>query len=136
MRPMISSPRVRVCSRHFPPHTLPMLTPAEVLLLRALLSREEVSPATDEEPIRAGDLVQLHPLYDRAFGGMMAVVTQTECYGLRVYLLRPHRGGCREAWLHLHHTDVTRVGRLCWPELSAFARRSDCRLPECPHRMI
>jgi hypothetical protein len=109
-----------------------MLTHNEAASLRAIL-RRELSPApTQPEDIGAGDLVQLRPFADQTFGGMIAVVTAATLYELRAYLLRPHRGGCRDAWLKLKPCEVERVGRSHWPaNATAFAAR--CEDQSAPH---
>jgi hypothetical protein len=110
-----------------------MLTHTEANSLRAIL-RRELSPApTQAEDIGAGDLVQLRPFADQAFGGMIAVVTAATLYELRGYLLRPHRGGCRDAWLRLKPCEVERIGRGHWPaNATEFAARcEDQGAPRC-----
>jgi hypothetical protein len=116
-----------------------LLTAIELRSLQAIVHRAELSPAppTDEPApdIAAGDVVQIRPFADHAFGGMLAMVMKAEPYQLRGYLLRPHRGGCREAWLRLHYCDVERIGRSFWPADSTdFARRCDTRGPDCAAR--
>ena len=98
--------------------------------MRKLLARaEQAQPAA--HAIAAGDVVQLAPLADAKFGGMLAVICQTGPAQLRGFLLRPHRGGCREAWLTLTHTDVIRIGTTRWPDLPPFARRCEAAGPLC-----
>jgi hypothetical protein len=113
-----------------------MLTAMETQVLRSLLARAAEQPATiapEEAPdLSPGDIAQIRPFADRAYGGMLAVITRAEPYELRGYLLRPHRGGCREAWLRLHHCDVQRIGRAVWPAASTdFALRCENRGPQC-----
>lgn len=110
-----------------------MLTPAESRLLRRLLARE-AAPAGHTAPaaIRAGAVIQIRPEADAHFGGMLAVITQADRYHLRGYPLRPHRGGCREAWLRWKPTDLVRIGQTYWPQLPEFALRSACFDPRCP----
>lgn len=105
-----------------------MLTTIEASSLRAILKRElcPAPAAPAETDIGAGDVVQIRPFADQTFGGMLAVVTAAAPYGLRAYLLRPHRGGCREAWLRLKHCEVERVGRAHWPaDATPFAARCE-----------
>jgi hypothetical protein len=108
-----------------------MLTPHEATLLRSLLSRESAGAAAAGE-LRPGDLVQLRPQACRTFGGMLAVVCHAAPQELRGFLLRPHRGGCREAWLRWHHGDVELIGRTQRPQ-PEFARRCEARGPNCNH---
>ena len=100
-----------------------MLTSLETEVLRGLLDREMLQFPAPEHDISRQDIVQIHPHADRTFGGMLVVVTAADPYSVRGYLLRPHRGGCREAWLTWHYSDVERVGRTHWPDLCEFARR-------------
>lgn len=88
------------------------------VLERNLCSPDETgTPAPESiEPAQPGDLVQLRPAADPTFGGLMLRVTQTHTIGIRGYLLVPHRGGCRDAWLRWKHNDYGRVGRVRWPE--------------------
>ena len=112
-----------------------MLTPSETNVLRALLSREATTAAgIDTAELTAGDIAQVRPLTDRTFGGLLFFVTQVLPYQVRGYLLRPHRGGCREAWLSFHHGDLERVGRPAFPA-PEFARRRECfDAAICVHR--
>jgi hypothetical protein len=111
-----------------------MLTPTETATLRALLAREaSAAPpvdATDFQELAAGDVAQIRPFADAAFGGMLYQVCQVTPYELRGFLLRPHRGGCREAWLRLKHCQLERIGRVFWPD-PEFARRCSWSAPEC-----
>lgn len=113
-----------------------MLTQHEAQVLRALLARAAEQPAAivPEEPpdIRPGNVAQIHPFADTTFGGILAVITRAEPYELRGYLLRPHRGGCREAWLRLKHCELERVGRAIWPaNATDFALRCEGTGPKC-----
>jgi hypothetical protein len=113
-----------------------VLTILEAHALRAIL-RRELSPApptsSAEADIDAGDVVQIRPFADQTFGGMLLVVTKAGPYELRGYLLRPHRGGCREAWMRLKHCEVERIGRGLWPSAEApfAARCEDGGNPRC-----
>jgi hypothetical protein len=113
-----------------------MLTTNEAASLRAILRRElsPAPPAGEPAPdIGAGDVVQIRPFADATFGGMLAVVTKASTYELRGYLLRPHRGGCRDAWMRLKHCEVERIGRGFWPAAEApfAARCEDGGHPRC-----
>jgi hypothetical protein len=113
-----------------------VLTIPEAHALRAIL-RRELSPApptsSAEADIDAGDVVQIRPFADQTFGGMLAVITRASDHELRGYLLRPHRGGCRDAWISLKHCQVERVGRGNWPAAEApfAARCEDGGSPRC-----
>jgi hypothetical protein len=110
-----------------------MLTTQEANSLRAILRRElSPAPAAPAEDIGAGDVVQTRPFADPTFGGMLAVITAAGPYELRGYLLRPHRGGCRDAWLKLKHCEVERIGRGFRPaDSTPFAAPCDARGPDC-----
>ena len=112
-----------------------MLTPSETNTLRALLSREATDAAgIDTAELSSGDIAQIRPLSDRTLGGLLFFVTQALPYQVRGYLLRPHRGGCREAWLSFHHGDLERIGRPYFPA-PEFSRRRECfDALICPHR--
>ena len=110
-----------------------MLTPSETRALRALLSREATTAAAiDAAELAAGDVAQIRPLSDRTFGGLLFFCAQVLPHQVRGYLLRPHRGGCREAWLNFHHADLDRIGRPYFPA-PEFARRRECYAATCPH---
>jgi hypothetical protein len=119
--------------RHIRPATAlqsEVLTPAETQLLRALLSREAAPPTQNAGELAAGDVVQILPAADRAFGGMLALITQAKPYQLRAVLLRPHRGGCRDAWLRLKLPEVARIGAA--PQADPeFGKRCEWRGPGC-----
>jgi hypothetical protein len=117
-----------------------MLTPTETTALRALLQRESAQLGTrsQAEPaeysdLAAGDVAQIRPFADEAFGGMLVQITATTPYELRGFLLRPHRGGCREAWLRLKPCQLERIGRVYWPD-PEFARRCAWNAPACQVR--
>ncbi|MGA2270198.1 MAG: hypothetical protein ABSH44_17135 [Bryobacteraceae bacterium] len=119
--------------------TTNVLTITEANSLRAIL-RRELSPAprasaqaSAEADIRPGDVVQIRPFASPTFGGMLAMITKAGAHELRAYLLRPHRGGCSDAWLRLKHCEVERVGRGFWPaDATAFAARcEDQGTPRC-----
>jgi hypothetical protein len=105
-----------------------VLTIPEASALRAILRRElpPAPPTPAEADIGAGDVVQIRPFADQTFGGTLLVVTTAAPHELRGYPLRPHRGGCRDAWLRLKHREVERVGRGNWPAAEApFAARCE-----------
>ena len=108
-----------------------MLTPEELSTLQAIIAREQARP--DPAAIDAGDIVQIRPSADRVFGGMLVSVMKADAFTLRGYLLRPHRGACREAWLKLNPCEVLRVGPALYDAGSTFARRCDARGPRCKY---
>lgn len=99
------------------------------LNLEALEQSLSVAPAE----LAAGDLVQLRPGSDRTWSGMLLRVTQVSTYELRGYLLVPHRGGCRDAWIRIPPPTVARVGRLIYAE-PAWSLRKYCELPGCARK--
>jgi hypothetical protein len=107
-----------------------MLTLIETETLRAILAREAAPAASQPGAIAAGDVVQILPAADRTFGGMLALITQAKPYQLRAVLLRPHRGGCREAWLRLTPPEVARIGAAA-PHAPEFGRRCEHSAPGC-----
>jgi len=111
------------------------LTQEHTAALRALLTElESQAPRAGEDcdDLKPGDVAQIRPYACKAFGGMLVVITRAEPYELRGSLLRPHRGGCREAWLSLKHCELERVGRPHWPDRNSdFATR--CEDQAGPH---
>lgn len=93
---------------------------AEIAALRRSIEvieigfRESLPPA--ESFLHQDTVVQLKPSADPVFGGLLMRVQDSELNLLRGYLLRPHRGGCREAWWKARPGDVDYVGRVIWPE--------------------
>lgn len=86
-----------------------------LLELRAHLDRlQDGIDAGDE--LTPGDLVQLKPAADRVYGGMIMRVTRVLANRVDGYLLRPHRCGVRIAWHHRTPPEVTRLGRVVYPE--------------------
>jgi len=105
-----------------------MLTPEETRVLRGLLHRERARTAARH--LAAGDVAQIRPQADPLFGGMLFATTQVHGDRIRGYLLRPHRGGCHEAWLTLKPTDLQRIGRMPHTTIPEFAARCE-NLPGC-----
>jgi hypothetical protein len=110
-----------------------MISLNEAQALRALLAREAPPPETQPAILSAGDVVQIRPEACATFGGMLLQIGQAEPHEIRGFLLRPHRGGCREAWARLHPCDVQPIGATWW-KAPPFATRRDCDLPRCPSR--
>lgn len=106
-----------------------MLTHQETETLRALLSREG-APSNQAQQLAAGDVVQIDPAAHRTYGGMLALVTQAKPHQVRAILLRPHRGGCREAWPRLTPPQVARIGAAPAHD-PEFGRRCEWRGPAC-----
>lgn len=76
----------------------------------------EINAVNAEESLIPGDLVQLLPSTDHVFGGMLFRVCKSSAYGVKGFLLVPHRGGCREAWHSYTPGQVRKIGHLHWPE--------------------
>jgi len=108
-----------------------MLTSEELKALRGLLARAEAGAIAEPATPDAGTIAQLHPLADPVFGGMLFYITATRNGQARGFLLRPHRGGCREAWLTLPMSSLHPIGRAPWPD-PEFARRCGAHPgPQC-----
>ena len=98
--------------------------------LRALADQLDPLPEASAGPLAPGDLVQLRPDANPTWGGMLARVTRRTPYEVRGYLLTPHRGGCREAWLRLRPPLVVRVGREVY-EQPEWGMRKYCATEQC-----
>ena len=109
-----------------------MLTPEETAALQALLRREAHRPPT-ADPIQPGDVVQLRPGTDRTWETSLLLVCQANSHQVRGPILRPHRGGCREAWAKYSAAEVVRIGPAPFGE-PAPDIRSWCYEPPCPTR--
>jgi hypothetical protein len=66
--------------------------------------------------------VQTRPEAEPTFGGMLLHVCRVRPAAVDGYLLRPHRGGCREAWHHFTPPELVRLGASHFPQ-PEFARR-------------
>lgn len=110
-----------------------MLTPQETATLRAILAREAAPPTEGPDAIAPGDVVEIRPTADRTYGGMLALITQAKPHQVRAILLRPHRGGCREAWLTLSPPEVAKIGASNH-QAPAFATRCEVRTPACTYK--
>ena len=77
------------------------------------LGFQEADPAALIAP---GDLVQIRPYASEVFGGMLFHVCRVRPSRIDGYLLRPHRGACREAWHHYSPPELLRVGRAVFPQ--------------------
>lgn len=109
-----------------------MLTTEEKDLLRSLLTREAATaPPSSAATIAAGDLVQLRPGADATWETSLLLVHQVAGDQLRGAIMRPHRGGCREAWAKYSTAEVERVGRVTYAEPAADIR-AWCYEPSCP----
>lgn len=112
-----------------------MLTPDEFAALDALLTRARASLALGPalpSAIAPGDVVQLRPGADPTWECSLMMVTKIRYDGaVQGQILRPHRGGCPEAWHSYRPPAVVRIGRAPYPEPAA-AIRSWAYCPPCP----
>lgn len=106
-----------------------MLTREETAILRRILERHAAEPAAPAAELPAelhvGDLAQIRPFASPTFGGMVLYVAELRPHQVLGWLMRPHRGGCRAAWLTWNYCDLERIGPSFWPQ-PAFARRRWC----------
>ncbi len=98
-----------------------LLTPDELLLLESLLSRARhlagVERCAIADAIHIGDVVQLRPGADAHWESSLLLVCRIHDDGsVSGQILRPHRGGYREAWWRYTVPEVARVGRMPYPE--------------------
>jgi hypothetical protein len=114
-----------------------MLTEAEIATLAALLERARRASGRDRssalDTITPGDVVQLQPGANSTWGTSLMLVCKVDGNQVRGQLLRPHRGGCREAWAEFSPPQLARVGRAPFPEpepnIKSWAYQPD-RQPE------
>lgn len=96
-----------------------MLSPEEILVLESLLARaRQVLPSESAcADIRAGDIVQLRPGADSHWKtSFLHVGKVRHDGGIAGTLLRPHRGGWREAWYTFRPPELYFVGSAPFPE--------------------
>lgn len=112
---------------------MPSLTPDELAALDALVQRARADLAAGEpsEDLMPGDVVQLRPGIDRTWECSLLLIMKVDGYRIRGQLLRPHRGGCEEAWYRFKPGEAVRLGRLVF-EQPASDVRSWCYEPPCP----
>jgi hypothetical protein len=113
------------------------LTTSELRALRGLLDRAGAPIAEPTTPdagdFAPGDLAQLQPGSCSTFGGMLLQIGEVYSpYELRGWFLRPHRGGCREAWHRANPAELVRIGRVAWPDPEFSRRRSCYQVGRCP----
>jgi len=112
-----------------------MLTTDELTALESLLQRARRDAArgvtATHEALTPGDVVQLRPGADPTWETSLMLVMQADPYKIRGQILRPHRGGCREAWASYKPPEVTRIGRAPFPE-PAPDIKAWCYEPPCP----
>ena len=112
-----------------------VLTPEELSALERVLERARADAERGRvaavDPINCGDVVQLRPGANYTWETSFMLVKQSDARKVRGQILRPHRGGCREAWYTFNHAEVVRVGHSPFPEPAAEIK-SSCYFPPCP----
>lgn len=112
-----------------------MLTLEELAALEGLLARARRDAGRDRaatlNPIAPGDVLQLRPGASETWETSLLLVTAADSHQVRGQVLRPHRSGCREAWLSCSMPEVARIGRTPYPE-PAPDIKSCCYAPPCP----
>jgi hypothetical protein len=114
-----------------------MLTVEEIQMLESLLRRARlaISAALKELPndaIAPGDLVQLRPGADPQWEtSFLSVAKIRDDGGISGTILRPHRGGWRDAWFTYRPPEVLRIGRAPFPE-PTLRVQSAGYWPPCP----
>jgi hypothetical protein len=114
-----------------------MLTPEEVATLEALLARARGLLGEDSAAVRdtitVGDVVQLRPGADPHWETSLLLVCRIrEDGGVQGQILRPHRGGHREAWYTYRPPSVARIGRMPFPEPDMRIKAWNYDGPRCP----
>src|SRR5579884_487367 len=89
----------------------------QLAMLEQSLSLGNLAAAIEDQLIaKPCDIVQLKTSADETWGGMIMRVKRVHNGRLEGYLLRPHRGGWRDAWYKAKLCEITPVGNLTWPE--------------------
>jgi hypothetical protein len=108
-----------------------MLSPEEIRLLDSLLTRARHAVVQTDD-INPGDVVQLRPGSDPHWKTSLLLVCKIrEDGGISGQILRPHRSGMREAWYSYRPPEVSKIGRMPFPE-PGLDVRSAAYLPLCP----
>jgi hypothetical protein len=114
-----------------------MLTVEEIQMLESLLRRARLAISAALNPplteaIGPGNLVQLRPGADPQWEtSFLSVAKVRDDGGIAGTILRPHRGGWRDAWYTYRSPDVFRIGRAPYPEPSAGVQSAGY-WPPCP----
>lgn len=109
--------------------------------LRSYIDSLEQHATPDAPGLQPGDIVQIHPDADRAFGGVLLRVTRVRACQVEGYLLHAHRAASREAWYRFPPTSLLYIGRVLHPEAEWATRSSAPPCPRClsrkePHREL
>lgn len=113
-----------------------MLTTEELLTLEGILARARAAHARANlhqvATITVGDVVQLRPGADRTWESSLLLVMDTHNGRIRGQILRPHRGGCREAWYAYTPPEVVIIGRAPYagpaPEICGWSNGPVCAM--------
>jgi hypothetical protein len=112
-----------------------MLTSTELAALESLLVRERASARDVDQSgagdIKPGDLVQLRPGADPTWECSFLLVGQARDSEIRGTILRPHRGGWKDAWYRYSPPEVAWIGRGLFPEPKLKVRAAGY-WPVCP----
>jgi hypothetical protein len=115
-----------------------MLTPDELALLESLLHRARHAAGAGYaallDTVAPGDVVQLRPGADAHWETSLFLACEIREDGsISGQILRPHRGGYREAWYTYRPPAVARIGRMPFPEPGLAIRSwSYGGPPSCP----
>lgn len=109
----------------------------EITLLEMLLARARqgagVAHEAILETIAVGDVVQLRPGADHHWETSLLLVSRIlPDGGVQGQIMRPHRGGCREAWYTYRPPSLARIGRMPFPEPAVRVRSWSYDGPPCP----
>jgi hypothetical protein len=112
-----------------------MLTIEELQMLESLLRRLALAAVLKppvNDAIAPGDVVQLRPGADPHWEtSFLSVGRIRDDGGISGAILRPHRGGYRDAWYTYRPTDLLRIGHAAFPEPTRRVQ-SVSYWPACP----
>jgi hypothetical protein len=104
----------------------------EITILEMLLARARQTGGANHQEIAVGDIVQLRPGADPHWQTSLLLVCRIlDDGGIQGQILRPHRGGYREAWYTYRPPEVIRVGRMPYPEPDLQIRAWSYDGPQC-----
>jgi hypothetical protein len=110
------------------------MTPDQLSALEELLAAarpaQAAGTAAAAEAIAAGDVVQLRPGASHTWETSLMLVTKNDGRRIKGQIMRPHRGGCMEAWGSYSAPELIRIGRLPFPE-PATDIKAWCYAPPC-----
>jgi hypothetical protein len=100
------------------------------IVRRELDALDDLIKSPHPGELRPGDVVQIRPGADAVFGGLLLMVQRIGPAKIEGYLLRPHRGGCREAWTRATPPEVEYVGTPL-SAVSPWGLRRECESQTC-----